>query len=125
MRKVGSNGSLCFRFGFVFVIWSFEIVSDFEIRISDLWNVFPLMEGLKIMKKFNGVTMTLVILGILFSLMVGCGGDSPETVFGTAQFEEKQTNFTHARKLYQRIIREHPDSEWAKKAKEQLDALPK
>ncbi len=75
------------------------------------------------MKKLNAGTMVLVILGLLFALMVGCGGESPESLFGTAQFEEKQTNFTHAKELYQQIIREHPDSEWAKKAKERFKVL--
>jgi len=55
--------------------------------------------------------------------MVGCGGESPESLFGTAQFEEKQTNFTHAKELYQEIIKEHPDSEWAKKARERFKSL--
>ena len=75
------------------------------------------------MKKLNAGTMVLVILGLLFALMVGCGGESPESLFGTAQFEEKQTNFTHAKELYQQIISEHPDSEWAKKAKERFKVL--
>ena len=65
----------------------------------------------------------MVIIGLLFALLVGCGGESPETVFGTAQFEEKQTNYTHAKELYQQIIREHPDSEWAEKARERFEAL--
>ncbi len=75
------------------------------------------------MRKLKAGTMVLIILGLLFALMVGCGGESPESLFGTAQFEEKQTNFTHAKELYQQIIREHPDSEWAKKAKERFKAL--
>ncbi|MEC4679229.1 MAG: tetratricopeptide repeat protein [Nitrospirota bacterium] len=75
------------------------------------------------MKKLNAVTIVLLIVGLLCVLMVGCGGESPESLFGTAQFEEKQTNFTHAKELYQQIIREHPDSEWAKKAKERFKAL--
>ena len=75
------------------------------------------------MRKLKAGTMVLIILGLLFALMVGCGGESPESLFGTAQFEEKQTNFTHAKELYQQIIKEHPDSEWAKKAKERFKAL--
>ena len=71
----------------------------------------------------RGVTSVLVGLGLLFSLMVGCGGESPESLFETAQFEERQTNVAHARQLYQRIILEHPDSEWAKKAKARLEQL--
>ena len=71
----------------------------------------------------RGVTSLMVALGLLFSLIVGCGGESPESLFETAQFEERQTNVAHARELYQRIILEHPDSEWAKKAKARLEQL--
>lgn len=67
-----------------------------------------------------GTTIVLVIFGLLFSLIVGCGGESPESLFETAQLEERQTNVAHARELYQRIIFEHPDSEWASKAKDRL-----
>ena len=73
----------------------------------------------------SGVTSVLVALGLLFSLIVGCGGESPESLFETAQFEEKQTNVAHARELYQRIILEHPGSEWANKAKARLEQLEK
>jgi len=76
------------------------------------------------MKKVLGFpTLVLILIGLLFSLIVGCGGESPESLFATAQFEEKQTNFTHAKELYQQIIRDHPDSEWAEKAKERYEAL--
>ncbi len=71
----------------------------------------------------HGATIVLVIFGLLFSLIVGCGGESPESLFETAQFEEKQTNVAHARELYQRIILEHPGSEWANKAKARLEQL--
>ena len=56
-------------------------------------------------------------------LVAGCGGESPESLFETAQFEEKQTNIAHARELYQRIILEHPGSEWAKLAEARLKQL--
>ncbi len=75
------------------------------------------------MQKSKTARLFLVLIGLLFALMVGCGGESPESLFGTAQFEEKQTNFTHAKELYQEIIKEHPDSEWAKRAKERFEAL--
>ncbi len=71
----------------------------------------------------RGVPSVLVALGLLFSLIVGCGGESPESLFETAQFEEKQMNIAHARELYQRIILEHPVSEWASKAKARLEQL--
>lgn len=75
------------------------------------------------MKKLNGSILALVILGLLFSVMIGCGGESPESLYDTAQFEEKQMNKAHATELYERIIRDHPDSEWAKKAKERLENI--
>lgn len=75
------------------------------------------------MKKFNDLAKVLGGLGLLFSLMVGCGSESPESLFETAQFEERQTNVAHARELYQRIMQEHPGSEWAKKARARLEQL--
>ncbi len=75
------------------------------------------------MKKSKTATVFLVMVGLLLALTVGCGGESPESLFGTAQFEEKQTNFSHAKELYEQIIREHPDSEWAEQAKERLEQL--
>ena len=71
----------------------------------------------------RGVIIVLVILGLLFSVIAGCGGESPESLFETAQFEERQTNVVHARELYQRIILEHADSEWAIRAKARLEQL--
>ena len=70
---------------------------------------------------------TLLFVGVFLALclIAGCGGESPESLFETAQFEERQTNVAHAQELYQRIIFEHPDSEWAKKAKERLEQLEK
>ena len=56
--------------------------------------------------------------------MSGCGED-PKQLFDTAQFEEKQNNQAHARELYERVIQASPDSEWAKKAKERMEALDK
>jgi len=75
------------------------------------------------MKKFNKMRILMVIVGLLFSLMIGCGGESPESLYDTAQFEEKQMNKPHATELYERIIRDHPDSEWAGKAKKRLEKL--
>ncbi len=68
---------------------------------------------------------TLLFAGVFLALCLsaGCGGESPESLFETAQFEERQTNVAHARELYQRIILEHSDSEWAKKAKGRLEQL--
>ncbi len=55
-------------------------------------------------------------------LVVACGGGAKEMI-ETAQFEELQRNTTHARELYQEILRKHPESPEAAKAKERLAAL--
>ena len=70
---------------------------------------------------------TLLFVGVFLALCLsaGCGGESPESLFETAQFEERQTNVAHAKELYQRIILEHSDSEWAKKANARLEQLEK
>jgi outer membrane protein assembly factor BamD (BamD/ComL family) len=64
-----------------------------------------------------------VALAVMLTLpLAGCG-DGAEEVFETAQFEEVQNNREHARKLYNRILRDYPDSPFAAKAKERLAAL--
>ncbi len=64
-----------------------------------------------------------VALALMLALpLAGCG-DGAEEMFETAQFEEVQNNREHARKLYNRILRDHPDSPFATKAKERLAAL--
>ena len=72
---------------------------------------------------FRKSTLSFAVGFLALCLIVGCGGESPESLFETAQFEERQMNVAHARQLYQRIILEHPDSEWAEKAKERLEQL--
>lgn len=61
----------------------------------------------------------------LFLLLIGCAnpeGKSQE-LYDTAQFEEQQQNFKHARELYQRIVNQYPETAAASKAKERLDAI--
>ena len=66
--------------------------------------------------------MIAVILCVMFGLS-GCGGEGPESLLETAQFEEKQNNHTHARQLYRQIIESYPDSPVAGLAKKRLSAL--
>ncbi|MCY4439030.1 MAG: hypothetical protein OXE53_02295 [Deltaproteobacteria bacterium] len=66
-------------------------------------------------------------LHVLFVLVLtlplaGCG-DGAEELFETARFEEVQNNREHAGKLYNRILRDHPDSPFAARAKERLAAM--
>lgn len=65
--------------------------------------------------------ITLLAVGML--VLTGCGGDSAETLFDTAQLEEKQNNPAHARRLYEDILRKYPDSKYADTARDRLDAL--
>jgi TolA-binding protein len=54
----------------------------------------------------------------------GCGGEQKAAeLFSTAEFEERQSNREHARELYDQIIRDYPDTEWAGKARTRLQAL--
>ncbi len=63
-------------------------------------------------------------LGLVLGVLIACGED-PQQAFETAQFEEQQQNHTHARELYERIIRDHAKSPVARKAEERLKALEK
>ena len=63
----------------------------------------------------------LSIILILF-VVFGCA-DKAEEKYETAQFEELQTNFTHAKKLYTTIIEKYPDSEYADKARKRLEII--
>ena len=63
----------------------------------------------------------LLVLTLALPL-AGCG-DGAEEMFETAQFEEVQNNREHARQLYNRILRDHPDSPFAARARERLAAM--
>lgn len=60
----------------------------------------------------------------LFLLLVGCG-DKAKDLYDTAQLEEKQSNKTHATKLYRQIVEKYPDSPYANQAKTRLAELEK
>lgn len=63
---------------------------------------------------------------VLFSLMLAaCSSNDPKELYETAQFEELQHNTGHAIELYSEIIKKHPQSEYAQKAKERLSELSK
>ncbi len=77
------------------------------------------------MTTFDAIRMMClrVLLVLMLALpLAGCG-DGAEELFETAQFEEVQNNREHARKLYNRILRDHPDSPFAAKARERLAAM--
>jgi TolA-binding protein len=64
--------------------------------------------------------MKAALAALVFA--VACGSSAKE-LLDTAEFEELQRNTTHARELYQEIVRTHPGSPEAMKATERLQAL--
>ncbi|CAG0985841.1 tetratricopeptide repeat protein [Geobacter sp.] len=68
--------------------------------------------------------MAVIVLCWCALSLAACSGKGAQELFETAQFEEKQNNLEHARKLYEEIIAKHPQSELVTKAKERLNALP-
>ncbi len=60
-------------------------------------------------------------LGAFCVMILGCGED-PRHLFETAQFEEQQHNRVHAQELYEQIIQQHPESEFAEKARQRIEA---
>ncbi|MGH7230277.1 MAG: tetratricopeptide repeat protein [Nitrospiraceae bacterium] len=66
------------------------------------------------------ITAALLGLAILGS---ACGTEGGKDLFDTAQFEERQNNQAHAKELYEQIIVKYPQSEYAKKAEERLQAF--
>jgi len=67
--------------------------------------------------------MILILVAIAALTLAGCLGDTVKEVFETAQLEELQSNYDHAKELYRNIIEKHPESTYAAKAREKLDAL--
>ena len=65
----------------------------------------------------------LVFAMALMVALTSCSGKRAQETYETAQFEELQRNYVHARKLYQEIVTKYPDSEYAAKASERLKAL--
>jgi TolA-binding protein len=61
---------------------------------------------------------------LLLSLLVsGCSGDKAKELLETAQFEERQMNVSHAKQLYEEVIRLYPSSQEAQTARERLTKL--
>ena len=72
----------------------------------------------------NPMKRFCLIFAVLLALaFTACSDKKAEQMFETAQFEELQRNWPHARQLYQEIIDKYPDTETAKKASERLSAL--
>ena len=68
-------------------------------------------------------TILVSLLSVL--LLAGCtsGEKKAAELLETARFGEKQNNREHATKLYQEIIKKHPDSAASRDAAARLDEL--
>ena len=67
--------------------------------------------------------LLLIVLIISAFVFSSCSGKKAEETYETAQFEELQKNYVHARQLYEEILAKYPKSEYAVKASERLKAL--
>jgi len=67
--------------------------------------------------------LILILLLVIMLAFSSCSGKKAQDTYETAQFEELQKNFVHAKKLYQEIVAKYPQSEYAAKASERLKAL--
>ncbi|MFZ7112629.1 MAG: hypothetical protein ACOWYE_13175 [Desulfatiglandales bacterium] len=67
--------------------------------------------------------IVLVMFMVMGLSLFACSGKKAEEMFETAQFEEVQRNVVHARQLYLEILEKYPESEYANKAAERLEAL--
>ena len=67
--------------------------------------------------------ITLILLIILATALSGCSGNGAKELFDTAKLEELQDNHEHARQLYQEIIDNYPESQYANRANERLSEL--
>jgi TolA-binding protein len=84
------------------------------------------MTFLKEPNKMEGKKMRKVILLMVFAFCFGAAGCSEhraQELYDTAQLEERQAAFEHARQLYQDIVGKYPQTEVAIKARERLKAL--
>ena len=68
----------------------------------------------------SGLSGYARILGLV--ALLGCGSGAKE-LLDTARLEEVQNNPTHARELYQELMRRYPDTPEARTADERLRAL--
>lgn len=69
------------------------------------------------------IKMIGILICALGLALAACSRDGAKELYETAQLEELQNNPAHARELYREILKSHPESEHAVKAKERLDAL--
>jgi len=60
---------------------------------------------------------------MLFLLVTACSGDKAKDLLETAEFEERQMNLSHAKQVYEEVIRLYPSSKEADTARARLARL--
>jgi ferritin-like protein len=62
-------------------------------------------------------------LAFLILTVAACSGDKAKELLETAEFEERQHNESHAKQLYEDIVRLYPSSKEADVARTRLSQL--
>ena len=65
----------------------------------------------------------VLLVWVAVAQMAGCSGDRAQSLYETAQLEEKQNSTEHARSLYREILAKYPDAAVAADARRRLEAL--
>jgi TolA-binding protein len=71
------------------------------------------------------ITARLAFCVLCWISLWGCSADKAQELLETAQFEERQTNLSHAKQLYEDIVRLYPTSKEAEIARVRLAELNK
>lgn len=77
-------------------------------------------------RRFASVLTPPAIALLLAVSSVACTPSerAAQEAYELAQFEQKQGNVDHARKLYQDVVTKYPETQWAEKARAGLADLP-
>jgi TolA-binding protein len=74
-------------------------------------------------ERTNMTRSIAIVLCVLSLFLSACTGDKPKELLETAEFEERQHNETHAKQLYEDLVRLYPSSKEADTAKTRLSQL--
>jgi len=78
---------------------------------------------MKMHPKTAYATTALILIFVLATMVGGCSEQRAKELFETAQLEKRQNNPEHARKLYQEILKNYPQSSYAERAQAGLRVL--
>jgi outer membrane protein assembly factor BamD (BamD/ComL family) len=69
------------------------------------------------------MNLTVILIALLLTSLLGCSDKDAQELYMTAQFEERQKNVQHAKDLYQELTTKYPTSSYAKDAHARLTIL--